>query len=131
MAVIKPKAVDGRFKFKTIPLNANLKVSYAMPFWKNLSADASLLYTGYNFCAPYWEARGGMSLNFPGIAHLGLSAGGGAYGFVYGANGSVEFQSFRLYAAYENGIGGVVPYEDIPLKANNKTLIIGLSYHFK
>ena len=131
LAVVKPKAVDGRVKFKALPLNANLKAGYDMPFWKNLSADASVLYTGYNFCAPYWEARGGMSLNFPGIAHLGLSAGGGAYGFVYGANGSVEFQSFRLYAAYENGIGGVIPYEDIPLKANNNTLLIGLIYLIK
>ncbi|MBO4435247.1 MAG: hypothetical protein J5769_07355 [Bacteroidales bacterium] len=131
LAVVKPKAVDGRFKFKALPLNANMNASYEMPFWRNLSVDASGLYTGYSFCAPYWEARGGLSLNFPGIAHLGLSAGGGAYGFVYGAKGSVEFQSFRLYAAYENGIGGVIPYEDIPLKANNNCLLIGLLYLIK
>lgn len=128
LAVVKPKAVDGRFKFKALPLNANLKASYVMPFWKPLSLDASGLYTGYRYCAPYWEARGGLSLDFPGLAHLGLSAGDGAYGFVYGVNGSVEFQSFRLYAAYENGVGGVIPYENIPLKANNKTLLIGLVY---
>lgn len=128
LAVIKPKAIDGRVKFKVLPLNANLKAGYEMPFWKNLSIDASGLYTGYNFCAPYWEARGGLSLNFPGLAQLGLSAGGGAYGFVYGAKGSVEFQSFRLYAAYENGIGGVIPYENTPLKPNNNTLLIGLTY---
>ena len=108
-----------------------MKASYAMPFWKNLSLDASGLYTGYRYCAPYWEARGGLSLDFPHCFHLGASAGGGAYGFVYGANGSVEFQSFRLYAAYENGIGGVIPYEDTPLKANNKTLLIGLIYLIK
>ena len=131
LAVVKPKAVLGRFKLKAIPLNANLKASYAIPFWKNLSIDASGLYTGYSFCAPYWEARGGLSLDFPGFAHLGLSAGGGAYGFVYGANGSVDFQSFRLYARYENGVGGVIPYEDIPLKANNKTFLIGLVYLIK
>lgn len=128
LSVVKPKAVDSRFKFKTIPLNANLKASYALPFWKHLSLDASGLYTGYDFCAPYWEARGGLSLDFPGLAHLGLSAGSGAYGFIYGANGSVEFQSFRLYASFENGIGGVIPYEGTPLKANNKTLLIGLVY---
>ena len=126
--VIRPKAVDGRFKFKAIPLNANMKASYAMPFWKNLSLDASGLYTGYSYCAPYWEARGGLSLDYPGLAHLGLNAGSGAHGFVYGVNGSVEFRSFRLYAGFENGIGGVIPYEDIPLKANNKTLLIGLVY---
>lgn len=131
LAVIKPKAVDGRFKFKAIPLNANMKASYAMPFWKPLSLDASALYTGYSYCAPYWEARGGMSLDFPGLAHLGLSAGGGAYGFVYGVNAGVEFRSFRLYASFENGIGGVIPYEDTPLKANNKTLLIGLIYLIK
>ena len=128
LAVIKPKAVDGRFKFKAIPLNANMKASCAMPFWDRLSLDVTSLYTGYDFCAPYWEARGGMSVDFPGLAHLGASVGGGAYGVVYGLSGSVEFHSFRLYAAYENGIGGVVPYEDIPLKANNQFLSIGLTY---
>ena len=129
--VIKPKAVDGRFKFKAIPLNANMKASYEMPFWKSLAIDASGLYTGYNYCAPYWEARGGLSLDFPHCFHLGASAGGGACGFVYGVNGSVELKSFRLYASYENGIGGVIPYEDIPLKANNQVLLIGLVYLLK
>ena len=131
LGVIRPKAVDGCVKFKAIPLNANMKASYAMPFWKPLSLDASGFYTGYSYCAPYWEARGGLSLDFPGLAHLGLSAGGGAYGFVYGVNASVEFKSFRLYAAYENGIGGTIPYESTPLKANNKTLLIGLVYLIK
>ena len=128
LKVIKPQAVDGRCKFKAVPLTANAKASYAMPFWENLSIDASGLYTGYKYCAPYWEARGGLTLDFPGAAHLGLSAGSGAYGFVYGVTGSVEFLSFRLYAAYENGIGGVIPYEGTPLKANNKTILIGLVY---
>ena len=128
LAVVKPKAVDGRFKFKTIPLNTNLKASYEMPFWKNLSIEASGLYTGYSYCTPYWEARGGMSLDFPHCFHLGANAGGGVCGFVYGANGSVDHQSFRLYASYENGIGGVIPYEGTPLKANNKIILIGLVY---
>ena len=131
LAVVKPKAVDGRLKFKPVPLNANLKASYQLPFCKPLSLDASGLYTGYSYCDPYWEAKGGLSLDFPGLAHLGLSAGGGAHGFVYGVNGSVEFQSFRLYAAYENGIGGVIPYEGTPLKANSKTLLVGLVYLIK
>lgn len=131
LAVVKPKAVEGRFKYKSIPLNANVKANYEMPFWKNLSIDASGFYTGYNYCAPYWEARGGLSLSFPGLARLGISAGSGEYGFVYGANGSVEFQSFRLYAAYENGIGGEIPYEGTPLKANNKALLVGLVYLIK
>ena len=128
LSVVRPKAVDGRFRFKSIPLNANLKASYAMPFWKNLFIDASSLYTGYNYCAPYWEARGGLALDFPHCFHLGASAGSGAYGFVYSADASVEFRSFRLYASYENGIGGVIPYENTPLKANNKTFLIGLMY---
>jgi hypothetical protein len=131
LKVIRPKAVEGCYKFKAIPLTANMKASYAMPFWERLSVDASGLYTGYNYCAPYWEARGGLSFDFPGIAHLGLNAGSGAYGFVYGANGSVDLQSFRLYAAYENGIGGVIPYEGTPLKANNKTFLLGIVYLIK
>ena len=131
LAVVKPKAVDGLFKYKAIPLSADITASYQMPFWRNLSIDACGLYTGYTYCTPYWEARGGLSLVFPGLANLGISAGGGAHGFVYNANGSVEFKSFRLYAAFENGIGGVIPYEDIPLKANNKTLLIGLIYLIK
>ena len=131
LAVVKPKAVDGLFKYKAIPLSADITASYQMPFWRNLSIDACGLYTGYTYCTPYWEARGGLSLDFPGLANLGVSAGGGAHGFVYNANGSVEFKSFRLYAAFENGIGGVIPYEDIPLKANNKTLLIGLIYLIK
>ena len=129
--VIKPKAVDGRFKFKSIPLNANLKAGYAMPFWRNLSIDAYGFYTGYSYCAPYWEARGGLSLDFPHCFRLGASAGGGAYGFVYSANGSIEFQSFKLYASFENGVGGTIPYEGTPLKANNKTVLIGLVYLIK
>lgn len=128
LEVVKPKAVDGRFKFKAIPLNANMNASYAMPFWKNLSIDASGLYAGYSYCAPYWEARGGLSVDFPHCFHLGASAGSGAYGFVYSANGSVEFQSFKLYASFENGVGGTIPYEGTPLKANNQTILIGLIY---
>lgn len=128
LAVVRPRAVDRRFKLKAVPLNASLKAGYALPFWKSLSLEASGLYTGYSYCAPYWESRGGLALDFPGCAHLGLNAGGGAHGFVYGANGSVEFRSFRLYAAYENGIGGVIPYGTTPLKANNKTLLFGLVY---
>lgn len=131
LGAIKPKAVEKRFKWKAVPLNANAIISYAMPFWNKISVDASCLYAGYSFCAPYWEARGGVSLDFPGLAHLGLSAGSGAHGFVYGFNGSVEFLSFKLYAAYENGIGGVIPYESTPLKANNKSLQIGLVYLIK
>ena len=129
LAVVKPKAVDGRFKFKAIPLSANVKASYEMPFWKSLAIEASGLYTGYSYCAPYWEARGGLSLDFPHCCHLGASAGGGSYGFVYGANGSVEFQSFKLYASFENGVGGTIPYEGTPLKANNKIILIGLVYY--
>lgn len=131
LGVIKPKAAEGRFKFKSVPFSANMKAGYAMPFWENLSVEASGLYTGYNFCAPYWEARGGLALDFPGIAHLGLNAGSGAYGFVYGINGSVDFLSFRLYAGFENGIGGVIPYTDTPLKANNNTIVAGLIYLIK
>lgn len=128
LAVVRPRAVDRRFKLKAVPLNASLKAGYALPFWKSLSLEASGLYAGYSYCAPYWESRGGLALDFPCCAHLGLNAGGGAHGFVYGANGSVEFRSFRLYAAYENGIGGVIPYGTTPLKANNKTLLFGLVY---
>lgn len=131
LKVIKPKAAVGCYKYKAIPLTANIKASYAMPFWERLSVDATGLYTGYNYCAPYWEARGGLSLDYPEIAHLGINAGSGAYGFVYGAVGSVDFQSFRLYAAYENGVGGVIPYEGTPLKANNKTILLGLVYLIK
>lgn len=128
LGVIRPMAVDGRYKFKAVPMSANLSASYAMPFWERLSVDATGLYTGYDFCAPYWEARGGLSLDFPRVAHLGLSAGSGAYGFVYGVCGSVDFCSFRLYAAYENGIGGVMPYSSTPLKANNNVVTLGLAY---
>lgn len=128
LRVIRPKAVDGRFKFKGIPLNAKVKASYALPFYERLSVDASGLYTGYQYCAPYWEARGGLALDYPGVAHLALNAGYGAEGVVYGALASVDFLSFRLYARYENGIGGVVPYENIPLKANHKLLSLGLIY---
>ena len=128
LGVIRPKSVDGRYRFKAVPLNANLSASYAMPFWERLSVDATGLYTGYAFCAPYWEARGGLSLDFPGVAHIGASAGSGAYGFVYGACGSVDFCSFRLYVACENGIGGVMPYSSTPLKANNKVFTLGLTY---
>lgn len=128
LGVIRPKAVDGCVKFKAVPFSANLQASYAMPFWERLSVDASGLYTGYSYCAPYWEGRGGLSLDFPGFAHLGISAGSGAFGFVYGVNGALEFLSFKLYASYENGIGGVIPYEGTPLKANNKVLLVGLCY---
>jgi len=128
LKVIKPKAVDGRFKAKAVPFTARIGASYEMPFWSNLSVNCSSLYTGYNFCAPYWEARGGLAVNFPGTAMVGMSAGSGAHGVVWGANASVDFLSFRLTASYENGIGGVIPYEGTPLKANNKSLVVGLVY---
>lgn len=128
LAVVKPKAVEGRFSLKAIPLSANLKASYALPFFNMLSVDLASRYTGYSFCVPYWETRGGVSFDYPGIGHLGLSAGGGTCGFVYGVNGFVDFLSFRLYASYENGIGGVIPYESTPLKANNQVLSLGLIY---
>ena len=128
LAVVKPKAVEGRFSLKAIPLSANLKARYALPFFNMLSVDLASRYTGYSFCVPYWETRGGVSFDYPGIGHLGLSAGGGTCGFVYGVNGFVDFLSFRLYASYENGIGGVIPYESTPLKANNQVLSLGLIY---
>lgn len=128
LAVVKPKATDDSFKFKTIPLNANASVSYALPFFKMLSIDACGNYTGYSFCLPYWEARGGLSFDWPDHLHLGLSAGTGTCGFVYGVRGSVNFLSFRLYASYENGIGGLIPYESIPLQPNNNFLSVGLLY---
>lgn len=128
LKAIRPKSVESCFKTKALPFTAQIGASYAMPFWSPLSVDCSSLYTGYRFCAPYWEARGGLSLDFPGKARLGASAGSGSYGFVWGANASVDFLSFRLYARYENGIGGVIPYQSTPLKANNKNLVIGLVY---
>ena len=128
LTVVKPKAVDGRFRFKDIPLNANVSANYALPFFQMLSIDLCGQYTGYSFCAPYWEARGGLSFDWPDVVHLGVSAGTGAYGFVYGIKGSVDFLSFRLYANYGNGIGGVIPYENTPLQANNKVLTLGLTY---
>lgn len=131
LRVIRPKSLDGRFRLKGLPLNANLNAAYALPFWERLSVDASCLYTGYRFCAPYWEARGGLSLDYPGLCSLAVNAGGGAEGFVYGVAGSVDFLAFRLYARYENGAGGVIPYEDIPLKANHKLFRIGLMYLIK
>lgn len=131
LAVIQPKAAKGVFKMKEIPMTARLDASYEMPFWSNLAAQASCMYSGYAFCAPYWEARGGASVSFPGICKVEVNAGGGAHGFVYGARGSVDFLSFRLYAGFENGAGGVIPYEDIPLKANNKFLSLGLMYLIK
>lgn len=128
LGVIKPKSVDGRFKLKAVPFTASVNASYVLPSWDKLSVDAYFLYSGYRFCAPYWEARSGVSLDFPGVAHVSASAGGGACGFVYRLSGSVDFLSFRLYANYENGIGGDIPYEGIPLQANNKLLTLGLIY---
>lgn len=128
LSVVRPYHEDGCFKVKSIPLTAMVKASYAMPFWERLSVGASGLYTGYSFCAPYWEARGGLALDFPEIFRLEANAGSGSYGFVYGVYGSVNFLSFKLYGGYENGIGGTVPYESTPLKANNKGIVAGLIY---
>ena len=128
LAIVKPKAVNKHWKPKALPLCAGMKASYALPFFEMLSVDCSGLYTGYEFCVPYWEARGGLSLDSPGLGHLGLSAGGSSCGFVYGVQGSLEFLSFKLYASFENGVGGVIPYENTPLKANNKLFSIGLTY---
>ncbi|MBQ9309804.1 MAG: hypothetical protein IJ222_02955 [Bacteroidales bacterium] len=131
LGVIRPKAVNGYFKTKAVPLTAKLCSSYSLPFWEPLSVNASGLYSGYRFCAPYWEVRGGVSVSLPGIASFSLNSGCGSYGFVYGARGSVNFLSFKLYASYENGVGGTVPYESIQLKANNKRFVMGLIYLIK
>ena len=128
LKVIKPKTVKDCFKLKPVPLTARLGADYGFPFCDRLSASCSFLYTGYRYCTPYWEARGGLALDIPGIARISASAGGSSYGFVYGAGGSVDFLQFRLYARYESGAGGTIPYESIPLKANSKSLVIGLVY---
>ena len=131
LGVIRPKAVNGYCKAKAIPLTAKLGASYSMPFWEPLSVNATGLYTGYRFCAPYWEARGGVNVSFPGIVSFGLNAGSGSYGFVWGAGLRITFLSFQFYANAENGIGGEIPYEGSPLKANNKRLVLGLIYLIK
>ena len=128
LAVIRPRAAEGVFKVKSVPLTATASANYALPFWEGLSIGASGLYTGHSYCAPYWEARGGIALDFPDRFHIGATAGSGAYGFVYGVNGSVDILSFRLYAGYENGIGGTIPYSGTHLKANSNRLLVGLVY---
>ena len=75
LSVVKPKAVEGLWKVKAVPFSAKMKASYALPFLDMLSVESSGLYTGYSFCVPYWEARGGLSLDYPGIARMELSAG--------------------------------------------------------
>ena len=49
-------------------------------------------------------------------------------GLTWGAAAQVRIYRFRLHAGMQNGFGGTAPYTSMPLKANAKTLVVGLTF---
>lgn len=124
---LKLKAEGDKVALESIPFNVNCGVRYDLPFYRPLAVGATAGYfhlSGMN----YREVRGSLAWNhFP---WLGITANGGigTYGPVWGAAVNLALCKFRVTVGYEDGFGGTVPYQGWQLKANDKSVTIGLTY---
>lgn len=121
------KRVSRRIGWDGLPFQANAGIRYKMPFYKALSLGLMGNYAGYQ-SLPYWEGRFVVAVNpLPWLDGC-FSIGPSSLGLTWGAALQVSVYRFRLHAGVRNGFGGTVPYRSIPLKANAKTLVVGLTY---
>lgn len=121
------KAVDKHIEVDFVPLRANLGIKYALPFYERIRVGAVANYVGFRNM-PYMEARGGVAYNPFSWLDFTVNAGYGTYGPVYGFAGSVRILKFRINFGIENGTGGTIPYRSTPLKANSKTMTVGVTF---
>ncbi len=124
---ISLKPADRRFVWKSIPFQANAAIRYKMPFYRPLSLGFTGNYSAFEGL-PYAEGRFALGVNPLSWLDITGSAGYGTYGAVWGAAIQVRVLRFRLHAAYQDGFGGTIPYKSTPLKANGRTIVIGLTY---
>jgi len=119
---------DKRFRLEAVPLTLNAGARYELPFYRPLSVGLTGSFMGWSNMS-YAETR--LALAWNHSANLGILAdvGVGSYGLVWGTALTLGFRNFHLHAALQNGFGGTIPYTSTQLKANDKTLSIGLSYN--
>ena len=124
---VKIKAVQSKTLLEAVPVNLNLGVKYALPFYRPLEVGVTGNYFAVSGMS-YKEVRGALAWNH--FDWLGVTANGGvgSYGPVWGLALNAAVKRFRLTVGYNDGFGGTVPYTSTPLKANNKVVTVGLTY---
>lgn len=121
------QSVKKRTALEFIPFNVNLGIKYEMPFYKALAVGATGNYVNMKRMS-YYEVRGALAWNPWNWLGVTANAGTGSYGPVWGAAVNVALKRFRLTAGYCDGFGGTVPYENTPLRANNRMVTVGMTF---
>jgi hypothetical protein len=121
------KADNRRIVFDALPFQVNAGIRYSMPFYRALSVGVTGNYSAFQGL-PYWEGRFVTAVNPLNWLDLCGSIGYGTYGLTWGAALQFRVLRFRVHAGIQDGFGGTIPYTSIPLEANGKTLVIGLTY---
>lgn len=123
----RPMVARKKVRVNMIPFRAHLGAKYEMPFYRALSIGATGSYIAYPGLA-WWDARLGVEVNPVKWFDVMADAGMGAFGPVWGMAVSVKMGPFCLTTSLQDGFGKKVPYTRSPLKANNRTVTIGLTY---
>lgn len=118
---------EHRFAWEVLPFRINGGLRYDMPFYRAMSAGITGNYTAFKGL-PYWEGRFDLAVNPLDWLDLCVNAGIGTYGPVWGAAVQLNLRRFRVHAALQDGCGGSVPHwHMMPLQANVKSLVVGLT----
>ncbi len=129
MEMLKPIGFSGTYKYRqNLETQVNLGVKYEMPFYRQLAVGATGRYIN-TVSMPYWEGRLGLEINPIKWLDIVADGGYGTLGPVFGLAAGVTIYRFHLVAGLQNGFGGTVPYSSTPIKANFKTVTIGLTYN--
>lgn len=123
----RPMVAEKKVRVNWVPLRAHLGAKYEMPFYRALSVGATGSYIAYPGMA-CWDARLGVEVNPVKWFDIMADAGMGAFGPVWGMALSVKMGPFCLTASLQDGIGRKVPYTRSPLKANSRSVTLGLTY---
>lgn len=95
-------------------------VGSAGPFSMELALEPIVNFLG--------NPRFALAVNPLNWLDLTGNIGWSSYGLTWGAAAQVRIYRFRLHAGMQNGFGGTLPYKSTPLKANAKTLVVGLTF---
>lgn len=127
LSSLKIKELKSRTSLEMIPFHVNGGIRYDLPFYRALSIGATGNYlhmSGFT----YAEGRGALAWNPRKWLGITLNGGVGTYGPVWGAALNAAVWKFRLTLGYCDGFGGTIPYTSTPLKPNNKTVTLGLTF---
>jgi len=127
LEIMKPVSRSDRWRWQSMPLEANLGVKYEMPFYRRLAVGATGRYLA-NAGLPYGEGRFGLEVNPLDWLDLTANVGYGSLGAVWGVAGAVKMGHFRLTAGLQSGFGGTIPRKIVPLAPHFKSFSFGLSY---